>query len=127
MLFFHDLRCARMGVLESWRVIATNRFEITGARTGEEPSGAHRDRRAVARDTSWDPGRRTNTGHGPAVAGRERDQVTTGNAGLKMTEDALAEETAALVPSVLVPRKGGAYKTELAKLLCENSGSVVDG
>ena len=36
----------------------------TGARTGGEPSGAHWDRRAVARDTAGGPGRYTNTGHG---------------------------------------------------------------
>ena len=37
---------------------------ITGARTGGEPSGAHWDHRAEARDTAGGPGRYTNTGHG---------------------------------------------------------------
>ena len=36
----------------------------TGARTGCEPSGAHWDHRAEARDTAGGPGRYTNTGHG---------------------------------------------------------------
>ena len=36
----------------------------TGVRTGGEPSGVHRDRRAEARDTAGGPGRYTNTGHG---------------------------------------------------------------
>ena len=36
----------------------------TGARTGSEPSGAHWDHRAEARDTARGPGRHTNTGHG---------------------------------------------------------------
>ena len=31
-------------------------IEFTGTRTGGEPSGAHRDRRAVARDTALGPG-----------------------------------------------------------------------
>ena len=39
-------------------------FEITGARAGGEPSGAHRDRCAAARDTAGGPGRFSNTGHG---------------------------------------------------------------
>ena len=39
----------------------------TGARTGGEPSGAHWDYRAEARDTAGGPGRYTNTGHGAAV------------------------------------------------------------
>ena len=39
----------------------------TGARTGGEPSGAHWDHRAEARDTAGGPGRYTNTGHGAAV------------------------------------------------------------
>ena len=99
---------SHVGVLGSWRVLATNRFEITGARTSGEPSGAHRDRRAVARDTAGGPGRYTNTG---------MVLPSTGNAALKMTENPLPEDTAALVPSRLVPRKGGPYKTELAKLL----------
>ena len=43
---------SHVGVLGSWRVLTTNRFEITGVRTGGEPSGAHRDRRAEARDTA---------------------------------------------------------------------------
>ena len=43
---------------------------ITGARTGGEPSGVHRDRRAEARDTAGGPGWYTNTGHG---AGTEAD------------------------------------------------------
>ena len=38
-----------------------------GARTGGEPSGAHWDHRAEARDTDGGPGRYTNTGHGAAV------------------------------------------------------------
>ena len=99
-------------------MLATNRFEITGARTSGEPSGAHRNRRAAARDTAGGPGRYTNTG---------MVLPSTGNADLKMTENPLPEDTAALVPSRLVPRKGGPYKTELAKLLCENSGADVDG
>ena len=52
------------GRLGSWRVLATNRFEITVARTGGEPSGAHRDRRAAAQDTAGGLERYTNTGHG---------------------------------------------------------------
>ena len=36
----------------------------TGARTGGEPSGAHWDHRAEARDTAGGPGRYTNTGLG---------------------------------------------------------------
>ena len=52
---------------------------------------------------------------------------SSGNADLRMTENPPPEDTAALVPSRLVPRKGGPYKTELAKLLCENSGADVDG
>ena len=40
-------------------------IEFSGARTGGEPSGIHRDRRVVARDTARGPGRYTNTGHGP--------------------------------------------------------------
>ena len=36
----------------------------TGARTGGEPSGVHRDRRAEARDTAGGPERYTKTGHG---------------------------------------------------------------
>ena len=56
-----------------------------------------------------------------------RDQVTTGNADLKLTEDALAEDTAALVPSRAVSLKGVANKTELAKLSCEYSVAVMDG
>ena len=39
----------------------------TGARTGGEPSGAHWDHRAEARDTARGPGRYTNTGHGEFV------------------------------------------------------------
>ena len=39
----------------------------TGARTGGEPSGAHWDHRAEARDTAGGPGRYTNTGHGEFV------------------------------------------------------------
>ena len=38
----------------------------TGARTGGEPSGAHWDHRAAARDAAQGPGRYTNTGHGAA-------------------------------------------------------------
>ena len=41
---------------------ADTSFGVTGARTGGEPSGAHRDRRAEARDTAGGPGRYTNTG-----------------------------------------------------------------
>ena len=39
----------------------------TGARTGGEPSGAHWDHRAEARDTAGGPGRYTNTGHGESA------------------------------------------------------------
>ena len=73
VLFFHGLRVrSHVGVLGSWRVLATNRFEITGARTSGGPSGAHRDRRAAARDTARVPGRYTNTGHGLAVHRQRR-------------------------------------------------------
>ena len=111
-----------MGVLGSWRVLATNRFEISGARTGGEPSGALRDRRAVARDTAGGLGRFTNTGHGLAVAirdegpGDHRQRRFEADAGCSCWK----------YTSTCVPWKGGAYKTELAKLLRENSGSVVD-
>ena len=37
---------------------------VTGARTDGEPSGAHQDHRAQARDTAGCLGRYTNTGHG---------------------------------------------------------------
>ena len=51
-------------------------FKVTGARTGGEPSGAHWDHRAEARDTAGGPGRYTNTGHGPgASAGWHRPRL----------------------------------------------------
>ena len=37
---------------------------VTGARTGGEPTGAHWDHRAAARDTPGGPGRYTRTGYG---------------------------------------------------------------
>ena len=46
----------------------------TGARTGGEPSGAHWDHRAAARDTAGGPGRYTKTEHGAAVVTSEREQ-----------------------------------------------------
>ena len=49
-----------------WHALSCAQW-ITGARTGGEPSGAHWDHRAEARDTAGGPGRYTNTGHGAAV------------------------------------------------------------
>ena len=48
----------------------------TGARTGGEPSGAHWDHRAEARDTAGGPGRYRNTGHGLGMsAGWQRTRL----------------------------------------------------
>ena len=56
----------KMAIGGVWLALSCAQW-ITGARTGGEPSGAHWDHRAEARDTAGGPGRYTTTGHGAAV------------------------------------------------------------